>query len=75
MAQRIRKPASEFHVISDALSTWGYWAAPMAPVGRIHSSKLCASPDRVTGVSPTAENVGCRKLVSGGRDQAVRLAW
>lgn len=45
------------------------------PVKSIHLSKQCASPDRVIGVSPTAENVGCRKLDSGGRDQAVRLAW
>jgi hypothetical protein len=38
-------------------------------------SKQCALPDGVAGVIPTAENVGCRKLDSGGRDQAVRLAW
>lgn len=44
-------------------------------LNRIRSSKQCGSLDRVMGVSPTAENVGCRKLDSGGRDQAVRLAW
>lgn len=57
---------------SGSASKTSAWAAR---IERIHSSKQCASPNRVTGVRPTAENVDCRKLDSGGRDQAVRLAW
>jgi hypothetical protein len=61
--------------LPDGTREWQHIAPLKGPIYGIRLSKLCSWPDRVTGVSPTAENVGCRKLDSGGRDQAVRLAW